>query len=225
VQVSDGSWLTHPLGHHRGVLGVVLGQVPDLEALLPLDRLERELALLYPRLAPEHQRLAAERILNWRDWEGSGLGLLGSPLRELPLFAKPEEGTPPLSEVEEPPMAEPVAQNAPTNPRERLAGTLRSQMRAILGDDPELVKAVPQIISFGPTPKGTFCACTPDGRVTLNPAHPLVEHLLNSSTPRPEYLFFLVSAVFSVINRARADIQDHHEREFHARLLAYLLEE
>ncbi len=224
VQASDGNWLTHPLGHHRGVLGVVLGQVPDLEAMLPLDQLERELALLYPRLTPDQQRLAGERILNWRDWDGSGLGLLGSPLRELSLFARPEEGTPPLSEVEESPMAEPVAQNA-TNARERLAGTLRSQMRAILGDDPELVKAVPQIISFGPTPKGTFCACTPDGRVMLNPAHSLVEHLLSNSTPRPEYLFFLVSAVFSVINRARADIQDHHEREFHARLLAYLLEE
>lgn len=204
-----GGWTSRPMPNHRGLLGVVRGDVPDLFELLPLERVEFELAAL-DRQDPPFR----ERVRGWRDWRTVGLGLAGSPLAPPPP-PPPQEGTPAPHEVREPPMSD----------YQRLSVALKEQMARILGGDPELRKALPAEITFGPTPKGAFCHCTPDGRVILDEKHPLIARLLKAESPEDEYFYFLVSAVFSVINRARADIKDEHEREFHARLLAHLLKE
>lgn len=201
-------WSSHPLPDHRGCLGVVRGEVPNLLELLPLARVESELAACQPQDDP----FFIARVRGWRDWRTLGLGLAGSPLAALPCL---QEGTSAPHEVEEAPMSD----------YDRLSEALRQQMLRILGGDPELSKAVPSQIMFGVTPKGTFCHCTPDGRVTLNPSHALLQRLLEQPSAEDEYFYFLVSAVFSIINRARADIRDEHERDFHARLLAHLLKE
>lgn len=53
--------------------------------------------------------------------------------------------------------------------------------------------------------------------------HPVVTRLTQTHSDQSA-LTFLLSATFSVINRELDDIEDHHEREFHARLLSRLLE-
>ncbi len=198
--LGPAGWVSRPLPEHRGLLGVVRGD----GANLPFEQVERELA------ACPQDEAWLRRVRGWRDWRTLGLGRAESPLAVF------QEGTAEPHEVEEAPMSD----------YQRLSEALREQMLRVLGDDPELRKAVPDRgFDFKDLQKGALCECTPDGRVFLNPKHRLVQHLVETPSPEEEYFYFLMSAVFSVINRARLDIKDEHEREFHARLLAHLLKE
>ncbi|MBI3930169.1 MAG: hypothetical protein HY319_31825 [Armatimonadetes bacterium] len=75
-------------------------------------------------------------------------------------------------------------------------------------------------IDFGPTPAGTFCAY--ESRLLLNPEHPAVRRLLSGSSIEAEPLYYLVSGLYSVLNRALPEIEDRHEREFHRQILRTL---
>ncbi|MGE0487898.1 MAG: hypothetical protein AB7S38_01655 [Vulcanimicrobiota bacterium] len=59
-------------------------------------------------------------------------------------------------------------------------------------------------------------------KVTVNGQHRVVENIIRAGLPR-ERLYFLLSALFSVKNREDQAIEDSHERDFHARILATLL--
>ena len=47
--------------------------------------------------------------------------------------------------------------------------------------------------------------------------------LLTGGEFHPALLYYLLSALFSVLNRARSEIKDFHERQFHQRVLGSLL--
>ncbi|MEW6283660.1 MAG: hypothetical protein AB1758_33925, partial [Candidatus Eremiobacterota bacterium] len=213
-----------------------------------LKRLEAEVFRRCPRLGEPAAAELACVVENWRDWSTLALEPNPGPLARLALFRHPdgrpatlaelanppgEEGRKPVSEVTSQSEAAPTAPQPetvqeepppmpqiPGNPAERLAEALRSEMRRVAGEHQNLL----DVVLFGPTPRGTFCQCTPDGKVTLNPTHAIVAHLMKEERPNPEYLYFVLSALYSVINRARQDIHDQDEREFHRRLLATLLE-
>ena len=52
--------------------------------------------------------------------------------------------------------------------------------------------------------------------------HPVA--VMYDKSPNPHKVFFLLSALVSVFNRAEATYEDKHEREFHARILDHLLQ-
>jgi hypothetical protein len=111
----------------------------------------------------------------------------------------------------------------PADPARRLLEALRTELRLLRDTDSlPLEDSVIEGMTLGPTPRGTFCTCK-EGRLTLNPAHPVVARLLATPELPPERLYFLLSGIYSVLNRARKDIEDLHERRFHARILAALL--
>jgi len=62
-------------------------------------------------------------------------------------------------------------------------------------------------------------------RVVIHAGHPAVKRLLNSPQRRRSDLLFFASNMMSLLNREEESITDEHEREFHARLLRYALEE
>ena len=63
------------------------------------------------------------------------------------------------------------------------------------------------------------------GRIVINTSHPAVEKLMSRATRRKTDLVFFISSMMSLLNREEEHIEDHHEKEFHARLLSYALEE
>ena len=63
---------------------------------------------------------------------------------------------------------------------------------------------------------------TGDGKATLRKDHP-VAALYNRSKAEGK-VYFLLSALVSVFNRGEAMYEDKHERDFHARLIHYLLQ-
>ena len=63
------------------------------------------------------------------------------------------------------------------------------------------------------------------GRLFLQVKHPAVAHLLNNPQRRRSDLLFIASSMMSILNREEEDITDEHEREFHARILRFALEE
>lgn len=63
------------------------------------------------------------------------------------------------------------------------------------------------------------------GRLFLQIKHPAVAHLLNNPQRRRTDLLFIASSMMSILNREEEDITDEHEREFHARILRFALEE
>lgn len=63
------------------------------------------------------------------------------------------------------------------------------------------------------------------GRLVIHAGHPAVAHLLNNPQRRRSDLLFFASCAMSILNREEGDINDDHEREFHARLLRFALEE
>ena len=62
------------------------------------------------------------------------------------------------------------------------------------------------------------------GRVAISPSHPVVAKLLNSPTRRRSDVVFFISTLASLLNREVAEITDEDERNFHARLLNFALE-
>jgi hypothetical protein len=71
----------------------------------------------------------------------------------------------------------------------------------------------PSSIFFDPGSRGT--------RPRLNREHALVRRLLHHSDPEVGMLY-LLSSMFSQINRSRPEVDDAMERRFHARVLARL---
>lgn len=63
------------------------------------------------------------------------------------------------------------------------------------------------------------------GRLLINTAHPAVETLIGRTTRPKTDLVFFISSMMSLLNREEEQIEDHHEKEFHARLLRFALEE
>lgn len=63
------------------------------------------------------------------------------------------------------------------------------------------------------------------GRLFLQVKHPAVAHLLANPHRRRSDLLFIASSMMSILNREEADITDEHEREFHARILKFALDE
>ena len=63
------------------------------------------------------------------------------------------------------------------------------------------------------------------GRVVIHAGNPAVAHLLNNPQRRRSDLLFFVSNMMSLLNREEEEITDEHERQFHARLLRFALEE
>jgi hypothetical protein len=63
------------------------------------------------------------------------------------------------------------------------------------------------------------------GRLFLQIKHPAVAHLLSNPHRRRSDLLFIASSMMSILNREEEDITDEHEREFHARILRFALEE
>ncbi len=61
-----------------------------------------------------------------------------------------------------------------------------------------------------------------DRQICINRDHPFVVALERRGRPR-ELLYLLLSGIFSVTNRELEEVDDSHEREFHARVLATLL--
>ena len=103
---------------------------------------------------------------------------------------------------------------------------LKSQLQELRSDRVVLPDEALAQMRLGATQKGTFFSCDPGGRQpVLNPDHKAIRRLLNRQGSRNTSIFFLMSAIYSVINRADPDIHDSHEREFHSRLLHSLLEE
>ena len=60
------------------------------------------------------------------------------------------------------------------------------------------------------------------GKAVLRENHPVAA--LYNRSHCPGKVYFLLSALISVINKAEADYKDNHEREFHSRLIDYLLQ-
>lgn len=107
-----------------------------------------------------------------------------------------------------------------------LLAQLKSQLEQLSSDQIVLPHEALAQLRLGETQKGTFFSCDPGGRQpVLNPEHKAIRRLLNRKGSNNTSIFFLMSAVYSVINRADPDIHDHHEREFHSRLLDSLLQE
>lgn len=106
-----------------------------------------------------------------------------------------------------------------------LLAQLKSQLQGMSSETVVLPQEALSQLRLGETQKGTFFSCDPGGRKpVLNPDHKAIRRLLNRKGSRDTSIFFLMSAVYSVINRADPEIHDHHEREFHSRLLHSLLE-
>ena len=61
------------------------------------------------------------------------------------------------------------------------------------------------------------------GRMLIHTRHPAVDKLLNNPQRRRSDLLFFVSSMMSLLNREEEGITDEHEREFHARLLQFAL--
>ena len=62
-------------------------------------------------------------------------------------------------------------------------------------------------------------------RLVIHTKHPAVAHLFNNSQQRRSDLLFFVSSMMSILNREDEEINDEHERIFHARLLKFALED
>lgn len=111
------------------------------------------------------------------------------------------------------------------SPEEELLAALRGELRILReSGHPELSERVLEELVLGRTPNGTLWSCDEGGRrPTLNREHPVVRDLLAGGPIPPERLYFLLSSLYSVLNRACVEIRDEHERGFHRRVLETLL--
>ncbi|MGE0487890.1 MAG: hypothetical protein AB7S38_01615 [Vulcanimicrobiota bacterium] len=79
-------------------------------------------------------------------------------------------------------------------------------------------------VQLGATARNTFFSCKKHGaQPRLNPNHRVILALMNSKERSKTHLYYLLSAVYSIVNRAVEEIEDSHEREFHAKILETLL--
>lgn len=62
-------------------------------------------------------------------------------------------------------------------------------------------------------------------RLFLQVKHPAVAHLLNNPQRRRSDILFIASSMMSILNREEEDITDEHERQFHARILKFALDD
>ena len=62
-------------------------------------------------------------------------------------------------------------------------------------------------------------------KILIHVGHPAVTHLLKNTQRRRTDLVFFLSSMMSLLNREEEVVTDEHEREFHARLLSFALEE
>ena len=63
------------------------------------------------------------------------------------------------------------------------------------------------------------------GKILIHVNHPAVAHLLGHTQRRHTDLVFFLSSMMSLLNREEEVITDDHEREFHARLIRFALED
>ncbi|MBI3927447.1 MAG: hypothetical protein HY319_18055 [Armatimonadetes bacterium] len=111
-------------------------------------------------------------------------------------------------------------------PGHRLLEALEAEFR-VLG----LAHAQPQAfamlkaVRLGRTPPGTLSWASAGGtQLLLNPEHPAVAALLDPERPAgARRLYLVMSSLYSVLNRVAAQVDDSHERWFHAQLLSSLL--
>lgn len=74
-------------------------------------------------------------------------------------------------------------------------------------------------------PWGSFIKSGKNGEdPRLNPRHKVIKRLLDTPDKQRAHLYYLLSAVYSIANRAYEGIEDEHERDFHSRILTVLLE-
>lgn len=62
------------------------------------------------------------------------------------------------------------------------------------------------------------------GRFQIEASHPAVKILLNNKNRRRTDMVFFISSLATLLNREEAEITDEHEREFHAKLLRFSME-
>ncbi len=108
----------------------------------------------------------------------------------------------------------------------QLVGALRREFQLLCEeDDFQLGDGYFDKIQLGSTSWGTFFSCDKHGQEpTLNPKHRVIRQLLESKDQSRTHLYYLLSAVYSIVNRAVEEIEDTHERDFHAKILETLLE-
>lgn len=117
-----------------------------------------------------------------------------------------------------------VAQAAPATaaPRLDLDERLHREFRLLgMGDiDPAAASLLQRVKGAQLPPDVLFSS---QGKDTLyNRNHPLVRRL-QAQEYHPEHLYFLMSGLFSVMNRAVEEVDDQSERKFHARILSTLM--
>ncbi|MBI3927450.1 MAG: hypothetical protein HY319_18070 [Armatimonadetes bacterium] len=108
---------------------------------------------------------------------------------------------------------------------QKLIEAVRQEFRRLRREvDFALPDQVLDQLRCGSTRRGTFFSCKKNCQEpTFNPHHHVLRKFLQSPSKSRADLYFLLSAVYSVLNRADPDIEDHHEREFHAKILEELL--
>ena len=96
---------------------------------------------------------------------------------------------------------------------------LQDEFLAISGPaPPKNLAEVFSTLSLGNTAKNALLECQAGGRqVILNPQHPLFQKLARFS--ERSHLYYLLSAIVSVVNRADTAYHDADERRFHAQML------
>ncbi len=112
------------------------------------------------------------------------------------------------------------------DPEQRLIEVIRTEFKNLISpDDPPLLSAIIQHLRYGPTKRNVIFSCRPDGsQAYLNEQHPIIQRYLASESYHNEDLYFILSAIYSIINRALREVEDKHERDFHRRILNRLLQ-
>ncbi len=120
----------------------------------------------------------------------------------------------------------PVVNQETSDPKTSLKNALLAEL-ALLGleeSQPTAWKIINQLQVKELPIKTVSYMESPVSPLILNAAHPLVKTLLTRhQLLTTEEVYLLLSSLYSVINRARKDIEDHHERWFHRKLLTNLL--
>ena len=103
-------------------------------------------------------------------------------------------------------------------------GELYTAFLKVAGPQEALVAPVFERLTAHPggTSRAPLLEYQAGGKAILHPDHPVYALYQRSRCAGKEY--YLISALLSVVNRAERLYEDSHEREFHGRLLEYLLE-